>query len=85
VGIFADRQAADWQAAHLSQRGYPAAVSLGKETRWGRFLVHIGPFSSLQEARQVGEQLRREEGLDFWIYKRREQAGVGGRGSGIEG
>lgn len=77
VGIFEDREAADREAARLSQKGYSASVSVGRETQWGRFLVHVGAFDSLEEARRAGERLKREEGIDVWIYKRRDREGSG--------
>jgi Tfp pilus assembly protein PilN len=80
VGIFKDQEAADREVAHLSQKGYLASASAGRETRWGRFLVHVGGFESLEEARRAGERLKREEGIDAWIYKWRDGAGPGDEG-----
>ena len=75
VGIFSDVKGADRRAARLFQKGYPASVSIGEPTRWGRYGVTVGAYPSIQEARQVGDKLRQEEGLDFWVYQWRESLG----------
>ena len=66
VGAYKRRTAAAAFAADLGLMGLAAEVVSEAEIH----RVRIGPFSTISEARALGDRLRRDLGLDYWVDSR---------------
>jgi cell division septation protein DedD len=67
VGAFAESASAQKVANGLKQKGFPVYVTPAAGSKDGRWRVRVGPIASKQEAQQVAEQLKIEEGLPTWV------------------
>ncbi len=66
VAAYQDRARADRLAGDLRLMGYPSGVVPGE----GIYRVRIGFFEKVSEAESLGERLKKELGLSFWVDKR---------------
>lgn len=66
VAAYQDRARAERLAGDLRLMGYPSGVVPGE----GIYRVRIGFFEEVSEAEVLGERLKKELGLSFWVDKR---------------
>lgn len=66
VGAFTSRAAAAALSADLGLMNLAAEVVREE----GVYRVRIGPLATVSEARALGDRLKRDLGLDYWVDRR---------------
>ncbi len=67
VGSYARPELAESKAEEYRKRGYPASVQEIEIDGKSLFRVYIGGYATFAEAKRVGEDMRAQLGLDYWI------------------
>ncbi|KMQ50629.1 sporulation domain-containing protein [Chitinispirillum alkaliphilum] len=87
VSTVGERRSAEKLISDLENRGYPAYIAEVENPTpqlYGEYYrVRIGGFTGVSQARAFGENVLRNEGLDFWVDNRaNDNVGIVGSGFG---